>query len=220
MIILNIIIGIFLILAILFILLLILPIKYNVTIFLENENIKYNFKIILLFNSILIQGKGINDNIDLRIRILFLRKKLNLSGKNKNYIEESKNEEFGNSSIFNTIHNIKKYKEYFIQFLNKVKPEYLKIEGRYGFYDPCLTGMFTGAIYMIKNIFKKAIIILQPDFFEEILNIKVNISGRVRVPSIILIVFNIFKSMIKNRGKKASTLKVKNRNKKLNINEN
>lgn len=202
MIILNTIIGIFLIIAAVIILLIIVPVKYNAEIFLKDENINYDFKIMMLFHFILIQAHGINEDINFTIKILFLKIKLKLNHKNNNSRKSKMNKKSHGKEL-------KNYKNYFMKILNKLKPEYLKIEGIYGFYDPCITGMLTGFIYMIKGIFKKAVIVLQPDFLNEVLNIKLHIKGKIRISSLILTIFGILKHTIKNREKKSFKLKTK-----------
>ncbi|MCH3965978.1 MAG: DUF2953 domain-containing protein [Clostridium sp.] len=154
---------------------LMLPVKYSVDVLMEDRHVSFNFKVALIFNMILLEGGGCGKDIEINIKIFFFKKKLNLKTKKT----RNTNRKF-NFTIHDLLTNIKEYKNHFHKILDKLRPEYFKLEGKYGFSDPSCTGMLAGLIYMVRPFFKFSCIDIKPDFLEEELYISMGICGKIR----------------------------------------
>lgn len=73
---------------------------------------------------------------------------------------------------------------YFKRVLNIAKPKYVHLYGTYGFDDPSLTGMVSGAAAIIKAIIPNARVGLYPDFTREVLDLDFRAEGSMTVGSL------------------------------------
>lgn len=86
-----------------------------------------------------------------------------------------------------------------------IKPKTFKLKLSYGFDDPSITGCLSGLIYCLKEIIPTGNFDILPIFDEEILNINMDIDGRIRVGTILLMSLKFF--LNKNVRKKFKNLK-------------
>lgn len=188
MVILKIIGVIILVFIVLLILLLISNVTYRVKFDFEKNNIIFNLKIGLFFSIISIILKGSSKDSHLYVRILFFTRMLNMN---------SRKDKVCNRIIYKFSHiiqGIKKFyecKDFIVKIISIIKPKYVRVEGRYGFEDPCITGMLSGVFSVICPLFPKNSIRVSPDFFNEVLNLYVDVGGKCRI---ILLVITLFKA--------------------------
>jgi hypothetical protein len=74
--------------------------------------------------------------------------------------------------------------EYFKRVLNIVKPKYIHLYGTYGFDDPSVTGIVSGAAAVIKAMIPHAKVGLYPDFTQEIIDLDLLAEGSMTVGSL------------------------------------
>lgn len=74
--------------------------------------------------------------------------------------------------------------EYFKRVLNIIKPKYMYLYGTYGFDDPSLTGMVSGAAAIIKAMIPHGRVGLYPDFTREIIDLDLCAEGSMTVGSL------------------------------------
>lgn len=74
--------------------------------------------------------------------------------------------------------------KYFKGVLNIVKPKYMHLYGTYGFDDPSLTGMVSGAAAIIKAMIPHARVGLYPDFTRVIIDLDLCAEGSMTVGSL------------------------------------
>ncbi|MBC2580498.1 DUF2953 domain-containing protein [Clostridium sp. DJ247] len=68
---------------------------------------------------------------------------------------------------------------YLKSILSIIKPYYIKIDGTYGLEDPSTTGMLCAFISILSQITPSTEINLNPNFDEEVLNIKLIVYGKI-----------------------------------------
>ena len=189
-------------------------VKYKVYVFLKESNVKYNFIISFLFHSIILEGSGYDGNVDLVIKILFIKKKFNL----KHDIKKNKDKRESNKfNVFSVLRQVNIYKEYIMQLVHKVKPDNFEVNGQYGFDDPSVTGTAAGYIYMIKPVFKNILINIKPNFYQEIIDIKLGIGGKILPVSLIAPILKLIFPIMKTRRNSIS--KEKHTKQKFNVSE-
>ncbi|MBA5850051.1 DUF2953 domain-containing protein [Clostridium sp. cel8] len=165
---------IFLIFALLFI-----PVKYNISSFLKEGEIKYNIKISLFTFSFQFT-KSSALNIDFN--------------KFENSIENLEDNLSKKSSVSDLVFVIKK-------LVDKLTPRQLKIEGEYGFLDPSYTGMITGIIYTVLPFLKRAEVSLKPDFLSSELYIRLEIYGKIIPGFLLKTALEMYFALIKKKMK-------------------
>ncbi|ADK16381.1 MULTISPECIES: DUF2953 domain-containing protein [Clostridium] len=181
--------SIILILIILLIFLLISNVTYRGKSTFEENNIIYNFEIGLFFNIISIILKGSNSDSHLSVRILCFTKKSNINSK-KDKIQDESTYKF--SHIIQGVKKLYEYKDSIIKIISIIKPKYVKIEGNYGFDDPSMTGMLCGVFNVIYSFLPKNSIRVIPDFFNEVFNLHLEVSGKCRIILIVITLFKVF----------------------------
>ncbi|OAA91820.1 DUF2953 domain-containing protein [Clostridium ljungdahlii] len=179
--------AIILILVILLIFLLISKVTYKAKSTFRENNIIYNLKIGLFFDIISIILKGSNNDSHLSVRILFFTKKLNINSKKDRTQDDLS---CSCSHIMQYIRKLYECKDSIVKIISITKPKYVKIEGNYGFDDPCMTGMLSGAFNVIYSFLPKNSIRVRPDFFNEVFNLYVEVSGKCRI---VLLAITLFK---------------------------
>ena len=177
------------IILILLIFLLISNVTYRGKSTFEENNIIYNFEIGLFFNIISIILKGSNNDSHLSVRVLFFTKKLNINSKKDKMQDEST---YKFSHIIQGIKKLYECKDSIIKIISITKPKYVKIEGNYGFSDPCMTGMLCGIFNMIYPFFPKSSIRVSPDFFNEVFNLHLEVRGKCRIVLLAITLFKVF----------------------------
>lgn len=197
------------ILSIIFLILLLIVTNtsYEAKGYANNEEYGYSFKVGIFQGIIKFIGQGKGQEFKLIFKIFFLEKKIQLGLHNKdnknkkNKRDKGKKDKKDNNkdNLINKLKDIKKYKEPFIKILSILKPKYFRLEGVYGFEDPSITGMLCGIIAVLPSIFPKAIININPDFSDEVIDIETEIKGKIRIILILLIGARLF---ISNKFKK------------------
>ncbi|MFL0194737.1 DUF2953 domain-containing protein [Clostridium sp. WILCCON 0269] len=209
MIVLKIIGSIILLFIIFLILIIISNIKYKIKLIYVEYKINYNIKVNALLNIISITGKGNDENIELFIKLVFLKKKLKINYKenkcDKKFIKSKYKEEYNtDESSFDILNGIKKvytYKDYLIKVISIIKPEHVNMEGIYGFEDPYITGIFSGFISATSLIFPGNSIRLSPNFSEKFFDLHIKVNGKLKIMTLILLIFkllilDIYRNMI------------------------
>lgn len=74
--------------------------------------------------------------------------------------------------------------DYFKRILGIAKPKYFHLYGIYGFDDPFLTGIVSGAAGIIRSMVPDAKLSLTPDFTQEILDLDIRAEGSMTVGSL------------------------------------
>ena len=69
--------------------------------------------------------------------------------------------------------------------LNIVKPKYIHFYGTYGFEDPSVTGIVSGAAAVIKAMLPHAKVGLYPDFTQEIIDLDLLAEGSMTAGSLV-----------------------------------
>lgn len=189
MIILKVIGAIVLILVTLLIFLLISSVTYRAKSTFRENNIIYNLKIGLFFNIVSIILNGNNDDRHLSVRILFFTKKLNINSKKDRTQDDLP---CSSSHIVQYIRKIYECKDSIAKIISIIKPKYVKIEGNYGFDDPCMTGILCGVFNVIYSLLPKNSIKVSPDFFNEVFNLHLEVSGKCRIVLLAIKLFKVF----------------------------
>lgn len=164
--------------------------KYKIGAILRKNIFKYNFKVKLFLGIISIIGVGDKKKIELFIKIFFVKKRIHMNSKQNKNLESNNTRSKGN--ILKQIEKIYGYKKFIKKIILIIRPEYVKIEGRYGLKDPYTTGMLGGLFTIIKAIVPKKSINMKPDFFNEVFNMSVAVKGRFKIVSLIFIAFKFF----------------------------
>lgn len=129
----------------------------------EESNIKVKFS---LCGFGLPVNKSKNDN-----------KKNNKKNKNKDKKKDKRKSSQRKTKITKKLIGI--CYEYFKDIVNIIKPRYINVSGVYGFDDPSITGIVCGIISIINSTIPNSIINVEPEFEDEVYDLKVNVSGRI-----------------------------------------
>ncbi|MFZ5352137.1 MAG: DUF2953 domain-containing protein [Bacillota bacterium] len=190
---LKIILYIFLALVFLLVLFLTLPVTYSGQVWLS-DGIKADYRFGWPWRFLSVMGTYNNDENEMGLYIGYLRLlKLN-TGIKKNAEEEEVEAEAddsdkkkGKSFSIRELFDEKLLREmtaYLKKIIKAVKPKYLHLRGTYGFEDPALTGMASGAIGIIRTLMPHARLYLSPDFAGGIIDIDIRAEGRMSVGSL------------------------------------
>jgi len=74
---------------------------------------------------------------------------------------------------------------YFKRVLGIIKPKYLHLYGTYGFEDPSVTGILSGAVGIIRSTVPDARIFLTPDFTREVIELDICAEGSMTAGSLV-----------------------------------
>lgn len=84
-------------------------------------------------------------------------------------------------------------KDNVLHLLKKIKPKFLKGDIRFGTGDPCSTGELLGAVAVARGLFAFDINIV-PDFEEKVFEGNVKAKGRIRISTLLIIIFKFITS--------------------------
>ncbi|MHC6180636.1 hypothetical protein ACYUJ6_12395 [Clostridium sp. JNZ X4-2] len=180
--------------------------KYKIKCILKENTLDYYINAKLFFGIISVIGTGRKGKTKIFIKVLFLKKRININSK------KDKDFEYNASKLqYNILDKIKKvyvYKKPIEKIIFIIKPKYVKIEGNYGLNDPFIIGMLGGLFAVIGSIFPKKSVNMKPDFFNEILNFCIEAAGSFRIISLISIVIKLLSShFVKKRLHKKHTIR-------------
>ncbi len=181
--------AIILILLILLTFLLISNVTYRGKSTFGENSIIYNLEIGLFFNIISIILKGSNNDSHLSVRVLFFTKKLNINSKKDRTQDDLP---YSCSHIIQYIRKLYECKDSIVKIISIIKPKYIKVEGNYGFSDPCMTGILSGIFNMIYPFFPESSIRVSPDFFNEVFNLHLEVRGKCRIVLLAITLFKVF----------------------------
>ncbi|AWI06370.1 DUF2953 domain-containing protein [Clostridium drakei] len=184
-------------------LLLFIPFKYNLY-YNINDSSNFEGTILWLFN--LFKIKALQEE-NFKITLFIGNKAIRvISESEHSEIKEVKND--NKKSKKTKTNNIKSFMEkkflscvfsYFKDMLKIVKPDEVKINGVYGFDDPCITGLLSGFIPIIAQVIPHSYINLNPVFDDDVIDIKASMCGKT---FLFLMVFRTLKFILKKDVRK------------------
>lgn len=171
------------------------PCEYHSKAEVNDENTYFYVEIAIIFH--LFKFRIYNKDSEYRIKLIILGKHAILKF-NKKVSNEEKVKDY-NKGKFNFLNKnfLVSCISYFKEVITLLKPKYVEINGTYGFCDPAETGFLCAFISMISQIIRGDYlhVNLQPDFQDEIIDIKVNVYGKLILFSVI---YKTFKFMVKD----------------------
>lgn len=181
-------------------LLLFIPFKYNLY-YNINDSSNFEGTILWLFNLFKLKASQ-EENFKIT---LFIGSKaiyvISESGHSENKEVKDDNKKTKTTNIKNFIE--KKFLScvlsYFKDMLKIIKPDEIKINGVYGFDDPCITGLLSGFIPIIAQVIPHSHINLNPVFDDDVIDIKAIMCGKT---FLFLMVFRTLKFILKKDVRK------------------
>lgn len=80
-----------------------------------------------------------------------------------------------------------------VRLWNKIKPKYIKLHGKFGFDDPAITGKVSAIAAMLIPVFGESDFEIEPDFENSIVEMDVQIDGKLRLVYILVLIIRILK---------------------------
>lgn len=191
---------------VLLLLVLFIPFKYEITAKIT-EKICFQISVVWMFGLIGVRVLKFEDKLEIKIYLSKMCVFTKYIGNNsKGDTDEKVNGKGKNIKLnkFLDLQTLKTMPTYIKKIINIVKPKSVKINGVYGFNDPYITGIIAaiGSIVTNSGLFHN--IDLRPIFEDEILDIKVEISGEILNFKIL---FRTVYYIIKSRFRKLAILK-------------
>lgn len=171
------------------------PCEYHSRAEVNDEKTYFYAEIAIIFH--LFKIRVFTKNSEYRIKLIILGKHVTLKF-NKKVSDEEKVKDH-NKGKFNFLNKdfLVSCISYFKEIITFLKPKCIEIDGIYGLCDPAETGFLCAFISMISQIIRGDYlhVNLQPDFQDEIIDIKVNVYGKLILFSVI---YKTFKFMVKD----------------------
>lgn len=179
--------GIILICIFLLILIvLVLPCKYNFSVAINDKDAYFHGEVYLICH--LLKLNILLKSPENRIEISILGKKYPLKFDRKSHNNHVSQIKIKDVYDFLDFDFLSSGLSYIKQIVHILKPKYVGVKGTYGFYDPAETGFLCAFISMIPQIMMEDCIhiCLNPNFQDEIIDIKIDICGKLTTLSIVV----------------------------------
>lgn len=176
-------------------------IKYKIKLIYKEYGINYFIKVNIFFNIVHVIVKGMDKNLKVFIKILFIKKELKINSKQSEYRTMQDTEGDKHFNIVSKVEMFYNNREYILKFISRIKPKFIKVEGTYGFKDPYITGMLSGFVGSVAFFLPPGFLELNPDFFNEIFNLKMKAKGKIRIIFLIafivrFVVSNLYRNVV------------------------